>query len=520
MNRLPSLIGGVFDSFKTLVKRIGLHFLALCAGLVISGASLTGTLCAYVGIICLFPLGFDPRQNRFLVPFVGSVVMFLLAWIGFWNLLPAYALLWAGTHTWLAQALMQRFKLGWAWTAAPAILLCYALSQNIYRSPGAAGLLLLLMILCAAFCYAYYMRLITDEANRRLDNALSRVAEALDPAIRYRTFPLSFDNQFRRLLKQNTEVYALVARKKSSYSATLAPALEKLDPAGLEKAYRQWIMPYVGGCLNKQIGIDGKTIRGASNARENEMTLHMVSAWVREDGVSLGQIRTEEKSNEITAIPQLLDTVDIAGAVVSIDAMGCQKEIARKITEKDANYLLALKLNQPTLYREVEEYFDWAVQDNIERDTLSRYESTEKEHGRISIRTVTATTDVNWFESKHEWAYLRTFIMVERRTLLGDEETYEKQYYVSSLVATAKRFSELVRGHWSIENQLHWMLDVTFGEDASRIHKDHSAENLSLIRKIALTLLKKDTSRKASVARKQNRDCISKRVNGNNLHNK
>ena len=285
---------------------------------------------------------------------------------------------------------------------------------------------------------------------------------------------------------------------------TFRRLFERIKPMQLEKAYREWVEPYVGSCLNKQISVDGKTMRGATGGCGEGFRLHMVSAWVREDGITLGQIKVDDKSNEITAIPQLLESLDISGGTVSIDAMGCQRAIAQVITEREANYVLAVKMNQPTLYQEISEYFTWAVQDAIESKHLSRYEVREKDHGRISTWVVTATQEVSWFESKQDWAFLRTMIMVQRKTMKGENVSHETQYYISSLAETATAFHRLIRGHWSVENQLHWVMDVSFREDDSLIHKDHSPQNLSLIRKIALAILKKDTSRKASLRRKQN----------------
>jgi len=285
---------------------------------------------------------------------------------------------------------------------------------------------------------------------------------------------------------------------------TFRRVFEQIKPEELERSYRDWVMPYIGGCLGKQINVDGKTVCGASS-RDNEAgsNLHIVSAWVREDGITMGQMKVDGKSNEITAIPKLLETLDISGSVVSIDAMGCQWAIAQKIIGKSANYLLAVKMNQPTMFQEIEEYFRWAREDPIEKKQLAKYELPEKSHGRICTRRVTVTTDIQWFESKQDWPYLRTFVMAEGITKMKDKTTVEKRYYISSLQAPAERFYTLVRGHWSIENQLHWVLDTAFSEDDSLIRKNHAPENLSVVRKIALALLKKDSSRKASIRRKQ-----------------
>ena len=195
---------------------------------------------------------------------------------------------------------------------------------------------------------------------------------------------------------------------------------ERIKREELEKMYREWITPYIGSCLHKQINIDGKTIRGAGSY------LHMVSAWIREDGVTLGEIKTKEKSNEITATPELLEAFDIRGGVVTTDAMGCQREICKKIVEKEANYVLAVKMNQPTLYEEINEYFQWAVDDKIESKVLSQYHISEKGHGRISSWRATVTNEVSWFESTSDRARLKSFIMVERKTIKGEKESYEK----------------------------------------------------------------------------------------------
>ena len=279
---------------------------------------------------------------------------------------------------------------------------------------------------------------------------------------------------------------------------TFRRLFERIKPEELEKMYRDWVTPYVGSCFQKQINVDGKTVRGAGSH------LHMVSAWIREDGVTLGQLKTDEKSNEITAIPELLESLDIKGGIVTIDAMGCQRRVCDKIIEKEADYVLAVKMNQPTLYEEINEYFQWAIGDEIESKILSQYEIAEKGHGRISRWRVTASNEVSWFESKNDWARLKSFVMVERKTIRGEKTSHEKQYYISSLEADAEKFHHLVRNHWSIENQLHWVLDATFNEDRTLISKGHSPQNLSLVRKMASAILKKDPSKNTSLRRKQN----------------
>lgn len=283
--------------------------------------------------------------------------------------------------------------------------------------------------------------------------------------------------------------------------STFQRVYSAIEPEALETLYRKWVYPYVGTCYRKQICVDGKTICGAS--KRANTPLHMVSALVREDGVTLGQVKTEEKSNEITAIPALLSSLCIAGATVSIDAMGCQREIARTILAKEAHYMLAVKMNQPTLHDEIDEYFKWAMHDSIEKTKLDIYDEISGDHGRVTKWNAVCTDEVHWFESKQDWQGLRSFVMVERATERNEKKSVERAYYISSLTASARDFLRLSRGHWEIENCLHWHLDVSFNEDACRIGCTNAAQNLSLIRKMALLLLKMDISKKASIARKR-----------------
>ena len=286
--------------------------------------------------------------------------------------------------------------------------------------------------------------------------------------------------------------------------------MTRMLPQKLEEAYRQWVLPYVGGCIGKHIAIDGKTICTASNYRlSNEETpegkLHIISAWVREDGISLGQIKTDEKSNEITAIPKMLDTLDVKGTVVTIDAMGCQVDIAEKIIDREANYLLALKKNQLNLYESVEEYFKWARTEPIEKKQLKEYSYEEHEHGRHVYRTVEVCNDVSWIETVREWKRLSSIVCVTRKGEREGRQTEETAYYISSREWEADEVAKHIQGHWTIENNLHWSLDAAFNEDSSKIHLGYSAENLSVIRKIAQKLLKAETTFKGGSIRRKAR---------------
>jgi predicted transposase YbfD/YdcC len=268
-------------------------------------------------------------------------------------------------------------------------------------------------------------------------------------------------------------------------SDTFRRVLERVKPDELSHWLDDWLETErkPGGRL---VNFDGKTICGSRNS--SHKAYHVVSAWVGENRVTLGELAVAEKSNEITAIPQLLDLLDIEGDVVTSDAMGCQTEIVKKIREKKGDYIIGLKGNQPTMDHEVAEYFA-----AIEREKLAVLDHwmspVEKCHGRIEKREVTVIS-ADWFADRERWAGLIAFVQVRSYVTEKGEQTVSTRCYISSLNASAQRFCEMIRGHWSIENQLHWCLDVVFGEDSSRARKDNSPLNLNVLRKMALSLLK------------------------------
>jgi predicted transposase YbfD/YdcC len=269
---------------------------------------------------------------------------------------------------------------------------------------------------------------------------------------------------------------------------TFGRIFARIKPAELMHCLYQWLVG-VNKAGGREINIDGKTIRGSG--RKGCMAAHMVSAWVGEHNLALGQLKTEEKSNEITAIPELLDSLEITGDTITIDAMGCQTVIASKIRKRGANYVLSVKENQPILYEEIKEYFEDLEQDwgrvlpwDVWRSEL------EKGHGRTERREVLTSEDIGWLSGKEKWADVKTIILYRGTRTESGETTVSTHYYISNVSASAEEFGGIIRGHWSIENQLHWMLDVCFGEDDCQVRKDRAAENLNVMRKMALYLLR------------------------------
>jgi predicted transposase YbfD/YdcC len=270
--------------------------------------------------------------------------------------------------------------------------------------------------------------------------------------------------------------------------STIRRVINSIKAEELESVYRKWVMPYIGSCAGKQLNIDGKEVRGVE--KHGEAVLNNVSVWISEEGISLGQEAVEEKSNEITAIPILLNDLEIKGSIVSIDAMGCQKNIAETIRLNGADYILALKGNQKGFYRDVVEYFEWAKKDKVEQRIIEKATGRNYEHGRITHWKAEVTYDAESFEESKEWKDIKSIIKISRIVTNGKEPREETRYYISSLKISAVEFMKRIRGHWSIENNLHWELDTQYGEDACRIHKGEAPRNISLLRKIVMAMAK------------------------------
>jgi predicted transposase YbfD/YdcC len=270
---------------------------------------------------------------------------------------------------------------------------------------------------------------------------------------------------------------------------TFRRVFERIKPEELFKSLQSWTQE-VGASGGRKVNVDGKTIRGSRKAGEHE-AFHVISAWVGEHNLVLGQLVTEEKSNEITAIPQLLDMVEVGGDIVTIDAMGCQTAIAQKIREKEADYILSVKDNQPTLHRDIQDYFDWAEGKGSGGGGIQWWRgAVEPDHGRIEQREVGITGSLDWLEGKDAWKDIKSIIRYRCTHFEGEQPCSTDRYYISSLQASAEQMGAFIRSHWSIENHLHWSLDVLWGEDACRIRKAYAPLNMNILRKIALARLK------------------------------
>ena len=277
-----------------------------------------------------------------------------------------------------------------------------------------------------------------------------------------------------------------------------------LDAIELKSVFVDWISATVSLSQGTLVNIDGKSLRGSKAPRQGKKALSVVSAWVSEQSVVLGQLKCEEKSNEITAIPELLKVLDLEGCVVTIDAMGCQKEIVQEIVNKEADYVIALKGNQGTLHQEVKQYLEWAEHHDFQDISVDTCVRLEKDHGRIEERRCWVTADIEWLAEKEAWANLKSVILVEAvREVIGQEKTCERRYFISSLGANAEQSLKAVRGHWAVENELHWCLDIGFREDECPIKEARSAENLAAIRHIGLNLLKQEKSCRLGIKSKR-----------------
>jgi len=278
---------------------------------------------------------------------------------------------------------------------------------------------------------------------------------------------------------------------------TFNRVISGLDPAEMEKGFMAWVSSIARLTAGEVVAIDGKTLRGTREGGKKTL-VHMVSAWASANNLVLAQRKVDEKSNEITAIPKLLDALELSGTVVTIDAMGCQRSIAEKIVEKEADYILAVKENQGCLLEEIEDSFRMLAADAVS-------EEIDCGHGRVERRRCSVVADTSLVEKSAEWASLQGLVRIEaerHHKATGKTES-EIRYYITSLKPDAERLNHAIRQHWGIENKLHWALDVSFGEDLDRKRQKNAAQNFSVLNRIALNLLKQDASTKLGIKGKR-----------------
>jgi predicted transposase YbfD/YdcC len=280
---------------------------------------------------------------------------------------------------------------------------------------------------------------------------------------------------------------------------TFARIFASMDPKEFQQAFLGWV-DSIQSITKGIIAVDGKTLR--RSYKKDKSPIHMVSAWALEGRMVLGQVKTKEKSNEITAIPELLTLLELEGCIVTIDAIGCQKTIAGKIIEKGADYVLGLKGNQSALHEEVEFFFQDCLASDFKGIAYDYHETIDGDHGRIETRRYW-TARADWLPEREEWENLSAIVMAQRERYQNGETSVEFHYYITSMESNAKKIAEAVRGHWGIENSLHWVLDIAFREDECRIRKDHAPANFAVLRHMALNLLRKENSKRRSIKTKR-----------------
>jgi len=276
---------------------------------------------------------------------------------------------------------------------------------------------------------------------------------------------------------------------------TFERVVERIDPQAFQACFREWMQVLSDAVGLEQIAIDGKTLRGS--AASGGSPLHLVSAWATANHLALGQVAVDAKSNEIPAIPKLLELLDVHGALVTLDAMGCQKEIAAKIVERGGDYVLTVKDNQPGLLEDIQQCFAQALQSDFADVQHDEYETQDRGHGRLEKRSYVILIDPPGLRDQEAWSHLRVIGMCCSERTLAGQTSEEVRYFIGSKKAGAKYYGRALRNHWRIENGLHWHMDVSFGEDKSRISKRQAAENFALLRRLALTLLKQHPQKRS-----------------------
>jgi predicted transposase YbfD/YdcC len=277
---------------------------------------------------------------------------------------------------------------------------------------------------------------------------------------------------------------------------TFRRVFARLEPEEFGGRFLAWVQEVAGVPQGQVVAIDGKTLRRSHDRAGGKAAIHMVSAWASANRLVLGQVKTDDKSNEITAIPELLRVLDLTGCIVTIDAMGCQRDMATTIVDHGAEYVLALKGNQGTLHADVQLFFETAQATGFKAVPHTFHQTVDGDHGRIETRRCWATSDIAWLDPKGRWSGLTSIAMLEAIRDIEEHTTTEVRFFITTLPAEAQTILHAVRSHWTIENSLHWVLDIAFREDDSRIRKGHAPQNFAVLRHIALNLLQQDTTLK------------------------
>jgi predicted transposase YbfD/YdcC len=284
---------------------------------------------------------------------------------------------------------------------------------------------------------------------------------------------------------------------------TFGRVFAAMDPEAFKTAFLAWVQTVAQLLPGEVIAVDGKTLRRTFDTASTKAAIHMVSAWASTQGLCLGQIQTDAKSNEITAIPKLLEVLALADRVVTIDAMGCQTAIARAIQAKGGDYVLSLKGNQTRLHDDIVTFFADAQARDFRDLPHTTAETVDGDHGRIELRRAWASDDLAWLTDRRRWAGLRSVLRVDSERTVGAHTTRESRFFISSLPADAGHLARVVRHHWAIENGLHWVLDVAMHQDHTRIRTGHAPENLAILQHLALNLLKQEHTEKLGIKNKR-----------------
>ena len=287
---------------------------------------------------------------------------------------------------------------------------------------------------------------------------------------------------------------------------TFGRVFRLLDPEQFQRCFRSWTYAVQRVTEGQVVAVDGKTLRRSHDRTLGKAAIQMVSAWATANRLVLGQVKVDDQSNEITAIPELLEVLDIAGCIVTVDAIACQREIAEKIVDRKADYVLALKANQGNLFREVADLFAYAEEIGFRDVEHDFHQTVDKGHGRIEIRrcwTITESDFLDYVRQFADWPKLNAIVKVHAERRVGEEVTRKARYYITSLGNDAQQVLYAVRGHWKIENQVHWVLDVVFREDDSRIRKGNGAQNFAILRHVALNLLHQEKTIKVGIKAKR-----------------